>query len=560
MSTEFVLGIHSGLNASAAVSPVSRNGRVFALQEERLTGEKNFFGFPDQAIKACRDKVSELGGHIALAAHASTYLQMDHLPRGHLESRMAGFQERRFEPEDLARRRDTYARLAKEAPRTLDERLVQLGVSTPVSVEDHHVSHARTAAYGLRGGLQEGALVLTCDGAGDGACATVSVARGGVLHEVARTDESASPGLIYMWTTFAYGFRPHEDEYKLMGMAPYVGREDCRDIVNIFEGFLCLSADGSGFKAPRGDVQRVWPQIREELGRRRFDHVFAGLQFFLEDLLVEWVTTLVAAHRPPAVFAAGGVFMNIKANQAIQKSLSVPFEAFPSAGDESLSIGAALSGADSLRGAFPGLDDLYLDPTDTWPASHSWSRPPLVGDDAIKSAARLLGEGKILARFDGAMEFGARALGNRSLLCNPSNVQAAEALNRKLKHRDFWMPFAPAVREEEALDFLMPNGASKFNPWMTSAFHTTDTGRTLLAACVQPGDGTARAQVVSEAVSPGFHRLLSACSLEFGVGAVLNTSMNIHGEPLVRTYEQAMHFFETTDLEGIIIGDQLVVR
>lgn len=556
---EFVLGVHSGINASAAVCELSGHQRLYALQEERLTGEKNYTGFPTKAISECLQKVHELGGSIALAAHASQVVQTKHLRRGFLSSLMATFPERHFDPHTNELRAQLLTRERQSAPRVLTAELYELGLTVPVLVLDHHESHAATAAFGLNAGSQDGSMVVTCDGSGDGLSSTVWLMQDGALTKVGETPDAASIGLLYMWTTFDYGFRPQEDEYKLMGMAPYVSLKDARPVANLFRDYVGITTDGLGFEAPHGDVQRAWPLIRNRLGRARFDHVFAGLQMFTEEILVDWLVQLVNQFRPRRVLGSGGVFMNVKVNQAIQQALPVPFHAFPSCGDESLSLGAAYLGARCLGVQTAPIRHLFLDPRGCENALDvTPTRPVVNGVDALEKVSSMLARGALIGRCAGHMEFGARALGNRSLLCHPGDSAASDRLNRAVKQRDFWMPFAPAVAEEHADALLEQNGISPRDRWMTTAFQTTQVGRSALAACVQPADGTARAQIVDRRENGDFHDLLLHCERAYGVAAVLNTSMNAHGHPLVRTSNQAISFMRHHKLDGLLLGNALI--
>jgi carbamoyltransferase len=172
--------------------------------------------------------------------------------------------------------------------------------------------------------------------------------------------------------------------------------------------------------------------------------------------------------------------------------------------------------------------------------------------------AELLAQGQVVGRASGRMEFGPRALGNRSLLANPSRLEAIRQLNAMIKQRDFWMPFAPSIMEEHAKDYLInPKGHAA--PYMLLSFDTTERSGEIAAGCHQ-GDLSCRPQIVSREQNPEYHAILEAFHRKTGIGGVLNTSFNLHGEPIVSSARDAMEVLERSGLRHLVLGPYLVIK
>ncbi len=435
-----------------------------------------------------------------------------------------------------------------------------------VNYYDHHYSHAATAYYGLRSDPQDEYLVLTCDGDGDGLCATVRVMGGGKDRLVAATPWANSLGAIYSWITFGLGFVPLEHEYKLMGMAPYTSDRAAEQTAKIFSRYLGL--DSTGLQFQRHTLRRtndLAESMFRDLKGMRFDYICAGLQRFTEDLLCEWVRNAVRATGVRRVVAAGGVFMNVKANKRIGELPEVDsFEAFPSCGDETISLGAYYLEAASRFGAdaVPPLDHFYLgddlDEAETAAAlkqvGFAHHRPA----DMPAAVAELLASGQPVARCAGPMEFGARALGNRSILADPSNQDVVRVINQMVKKRDFWMPFAPMIMESRQDDYLV-NPKRLPSPYMMMTFDSRDNFREMIAA-VHNADLTCRAQILAPQQNSEMHAILSAFVDQTGRGVILNTSFNLHGFPIVRNAVEALHVFANSGLNHMQVGPYLTFK
>ena len=406
--------------------------------------------------------------------------------------------------------KSTPARGVYEARRRRDRLAAAAESGIPldrVEFVEHHTAHAAAAYYGW-GRYDDEVLVLTNDGAGDGLCASVSIGEErGRLRRISEVQEAESIGNIYAVVTFLMGMVPLEHEYKLMGMAPYAPDKGRDQVVEQLRPLMeFLPTDGMRWKRRNGLPATYYSYdfLREKLALKRFDWICAGLQAWVEEMLVEWTRNCIRKTGIPRVALSGGVFMNVKANKMISElpELEELF-VFPSCGDETNAIGAAYwlearGGTDGS--AIPPLRDLYLGPTYdddevmsalNSRAGRTWSHRR--SDNIGTEAAELLANGEIVARCSGRAEFGARALGNRSIMADPSRPEVIRIINEMIKSRDFWMPFAPAILEHRADDYLI-NPKSIFAPYMILSFDTTSRVKEMEAA-VHPYDLTARPQI-----------------------------------------------------------------
>jgi len=450
--------------------------------------------------------------------------------------------------------------------------LVQMGVSPGrIIFVDHHAAHAAAAYYGW-GRFEEDVLVLTCDGAGDGVCATVNIGRNGRLQRLQEVQQADSIGNIYAMATFLMGMVPLEHEYKLMGLAPYAdprGTElvfqELKQLIR-FRPDNPLAWDRTGACPETYCSYRFFRKLFEE---KRFDWLAGGLQKFTEFVLTEWVKGCLKETGIRHLALSGGIFMNVKANKRIMDlpELEELF-VYPSCGDETNAMGAAYWVYAEREGTakMTPLRDLYWGPEYSDQEIEEVLRrfkfkAPVSTERAVPVEPRiagLLAQGKVVARFKGREEFGARAMGNRSILANPSDPTVIRVINEAIKSRDFWMPFAPSVLEDRAEDYLV-NHKTVRAPYMILSFDTT-ARRNEIAAAIHPFDFTVRPQVVSFAWNPEYHTLLKEFERLTGIGGVLNTSFNLHGYPIVSRPEDALDVLDRSGLTCLAIGNWLVEK
>ncbi len=566
-----VLGIHDGHNATAAVV---EDGRVVAaISEERLARVKNIDCFPEKAIAECLriagcsaedvDAVAFNGEH---QPYSRTRAELMAAFRQASSTRTAVRKLLRHTPLNRyfrKRRRDT--RVANATRLGFDEARIRF--------VEHHAAHAY-AAYWCSPWREGPVLVLTCDGSGDDLCATVNLARGGEIERVAAVHEGNSLGILYAMATTLLGMMPLEDEHKVMGMAPYGQRrvtakpeEDCFAGLLRVRGLTWERADGLP------DAYQSFDYMRNRLGLTRFDNASASVQLLAEKVLAEWVANCVREAGVKRVALSGGVFMNVKANKVVYDLPEID-ELFvmPSCGDESNTIGACYAVYDEerrragLTADIPPLGPIYFGgefgDADCERALAAIKRTDGItvsepGDIDVE-LGRLVAGGKIAARYAGRMEFGARALGNRSILADPTDMAVIPRINEMIKSRDFWMPFAPSVLAERSEEYaLKPKPMSA--PYMIMAFDST-ARRDDYRAATHPYDKTTRPQEVFEEWNPGYYRVLKSFEEATGRGIILNTSFNLHGYPIVYRPEEAVDVFLRSSLDALALGPYLVER
>ncbi len=571
-----VLGVHDGHNASAAL--LKDGELVAAAQEERFTRVKNQGGMPSLAIQDVLERAGASKDDVDVFAFPDRYHYNQQWDRASVLRLFATSGQspmrvwaghlppvRAFRAKQLLTRRRRQLAQGGFPPKRTD-------------VVEHHTCHAAAAYYG-QGTYDRPVLVLTADGVGDFLCASVSVGEHGRLTRMAAVADLHSLGLLYAKITFLMGMVPLEHEHKIMGLAPY-GAKSPDQVEEIKKRFLRLfqfSPDGMTWTMPERSRTMAGPLdfLREIMDCQRFDHLAAGLQLFLEEMLVTWVENCVRRTGVRDVALGGGVFMNVKANKRILESPEVnSVFVMPSCGDETNSMGAAYAASSSKSTerhepvSIRPLGHLYLGETITDEQARRALDAGAAGGgdlswqqftDAEKEVARLLASGNVVARAVGPMEFGARALGNRSILADPSDPEVAAIINDMIKDRDFWMPFAPSILAERS-DAYVSKPKPVAAPYMTLTFDAQPEKRRALRAACHPSDHTLRPQEVYESWNPAYHRLLRHVADLTGEAVVLNTSFNLHGFPIVRTADDALEVFRRSGLKYMQLASFIVEK
>ena len=424
---------------------------------------------------------------------------------------------------------------------------------------EHHPAHAAYAYFASPFRRKE-TLVFTLDGSGENINATISIAQNDVLQEVFRASD-ANIGRLWKCITLVLAMKPDQHEYKVMGLAPYASKKHSLNVMRIFEENF-LYVDGIEFKYHKKpkDMYFFFKQLLEG---ERFDAIAGGLQLYTEKIVSQWIENAIEKFCISRVVFSGGLSMNIKLNKSIASLPKIKeFYVSPSGGDESLAMGVFykhLGYSDT-----PPLTHMYMGPEydskQIRDALHPFKNKYVIKENvSTEHVARYLAEGFVIARFDGRMEFGARALGNRSILANPSNGAIVKKINTQIKNRDFWMPFTPTVLEYRQNDYIL-NPKYISCPYMTMAFDTTQLAQKELIGALHPYDYTIRPQILSEVQNSKYYQLIHAFEKITGIGGILNTSFNLHGEPVVCSPQDAMYTFENSSLDMLYIGDVLVQR
>jgi carbamoyltransferase len=308
--------------------------------------------------------------------------------------------------------------------------------------------------------------------------------------------------------------------------------------------------------------------LRDLLELDRFDSICAGVQRFTEEMLVQWVGNCVEAAGIHRLALSGGVFMNVKLNKAIMELPTVEnVFVFPSCSDETNVLGAAywVAAQEEGHSRIEPLRDLYFGKgykdAEVRAAidSHAFSGPVDCRhvEDIEAAAAELIAGGAVIARFKGREEFGARALGNRSILADPSNVGVIKVINSMIKCRDFWMPFATSMTDRQAAECLVnPKGIPA--PYMIMTFDSTERICDFRAGA-HPYDLTVRPQVVYREWNESYYRLIEEFQRRSNkCGGVLNTSFNLHGHPLVSSPKDALEVFDRSGLQYLAMENYLL--
>ncbi|MEW5728886.1 MAG: carbamoyltransferase C-terminal domain-containing protein [Pseudomonadota bacterium] len=409
------------------------------------------------------------------------------------------------------------------------------------------------------------ALVLTMEGGGDDSSATVSVFDNNRFEEK-WSSNTVNAGRLYRLVTLLLGMKPGQHEYKVMGLAPYGTEYHGRRSLEFFRTLHKLR----GIEIlDTKTVPDLYISVRDALEGERFDGIAWALQTWLEELLCDWTEACLKEFGDRPVVLSGGVAQNIKACKAlIDRPFVGQLWSGPIAGDGSLGIGAAWIATREMAPDLPLglLETVYLGTeygADV--VARAVENSGVARDFTVKAkpsaadAARWLEEGKIVARYSGRMEFGQRALGNRSILADPRFPESVDHINRKIKYRDFWMPFTPSMRIEDAQEYLV-NPKNIYSPFMTMAFDVKPQYVKSLSAAIHPADKTARPQMLKREINPGYYDLITAFKDRTGVGAVLNTSFNLHGDAIVETPDDAIDTFRRSELDVLLFDDVAVAR
>jgi carbamoyltransferase len=443
---------------------------------------------------------------------------------------------------------------------------------------DHHTSHVVSTLYfyNLRGQDRD-VLLLSMDGAGDTLFSTVCVyrAKEDRVERIAKSDFSASLGLLYSGLTRYLGMKPNEHEYKVMGLAAYVSdKKYYQNVYDKFARIIKLDEDRLVFKSKFNINLTLTSGIymNNNFIGERFDNVSAGLQNFFEDITCRWIAAAVKKTGIRTITCSGGSFMNVKLNQRIQSMPEVEKVYFmPSCGDESTVLGAppivymekkmkTWSDETMFKGqSYTSAETEKFLKDSGYFEKHEVTKHA----DIEKKTAELLRGHNIVARFKGECEWGARSLCNRAILGNASDLKTFYEVNDMIKMRDFWMPFAPTMLEEWGERYI--KGWAALRPkvlessrYMITAFDSTPLAQEHLRAAIHQKDKTLRPQLVIEKDNKDLYRLLKYYEKETGMGGLMNTSLNIHGYPLVGTLEQAVFTFENSGLVYMTIEDFLI--
>ncbi len=561
-----ILGIWDGHDSGAALLC---GGEVrFAVNEERLSRRKLEVTFPHRSIDLCLTSANLHPEQIDMvgATTSDPAKTLGRLWPGSKE-RYYAVRRRKTAPGPLSElTRAVKYRMTEWAPGPLSRtistavlrrQLARCGLSKAgFQLVDHHRGHAAAAAW--TSGF-DSCAVLTVDGLGDGLSATISTFRDGRLERVAASPARHSLGVFFEHVTSLLNMRELEDEGKVMALADYAAPiEDAENPllswVSVKDGVIHTRWPGHALRAPL--AREHW-----RLANEQFAYV---AQRTVECAVVNLARDAVRLTGLPRLALAGGVVSNVKATRRVRLLPEVEdVFVFPHMGDGGLAFGAAVAvAADRAEPLRVDLGRLDLGPAyDVRIMAASLASAGLAALPADGLAARvadLLEAGKVVMWFQGGMEYGPRALGHRSVLARPDRLDLRDRLNLVLKRRVWYQPFCPAMLDSEAPRLLLDWTGDR-NRAMTMAYAVRDCFRAALAG-VTSVDGTCRPQFVRDDDQGVFADLLREARRRWGTGVVLNTSFNIHGEPLVCSPAEAVDVFLRSGADALAIGPYLAQR
>ncbi|MGQ9721976.1 MAG: carbamoyltransferase C-terminal domain-containing protein [Candidatus Jordarchaeum sp.] len=573
------LGIHDGHTATACLF---EDGEVIAcISEERLNRIKEWSGFPEQALRKCFEITGKSYNDVGAVGVCSLLPQIgtESWYRPNVYKRAFASLVKLL-PKKVLQSSNNIKTIKKigevvfhSRKKEIVQKLKEIGIGCKnVFFFEHHLSHAATCFY-LNWHKNCQTLVITLDGSGDAVCATVNVGRNGEIERVAEIFNYNSICDFYTRITQYLGMKPMSHEYKVMGMAPYASGKERKEIFDIFKKYFRLSEKNPLLFVNNTRLYK-W-QFTDEFKKRilgkRFDWIAGAVQDLFEDLVLKWVKNAIRATGIGDLAVSGGGFMNVKLNYLISKLPEVSsLFVFPSCGDESNPVGASILAALKM-GFLPEkikpLKMIYWGPSYNESEIRRAIEYRLSGSGfKIKKYESIndhicekILEGKIVGRFTGRMEWGARALGNRTILADPRDSKIIHKINKAIKMRDFWMPFAPAVLKEYRNEYLLLR--EDFHcPFMTIAPDTKPRAWEDIPAGLHPFDKSSRAQILDPENHGSFYELVKLFEKKTRVGGIINTSFNLHGDPIVCSPDDAIDTFLKSELDVLQLENFIIEK
>jgi carbamoyltransferase len=589
-----ILGISAFYHDSAAALVV--DGRIAAAaQEERFTRKKHDPQFPTSAIRYCLDQASLKAGDIDhVVFYEKPFIKFERLLETYLALAPSGYTSFRLAIPLWLKEKLFQKRLLRQSLNEIDP---DIDWEQRLLFTDHHQSHAASAFFPSP---FEEAAVLTLDGVGEWTTTSSGFGQGNKLEITREIHFPHSIGLLYSAFTYYTGFKVNSGEYKVMGLAPY---GEPKYVNEIFDHLVDLKPDGSYrldlgyFNYATGltmtserfhDLFGGAPRKPEEWLNQRHMDLAASIQKATEEIVLRLARSAAKETGSANLCLAGGVALNCVANGKILRDgcfKNVWIQ--PAAGDAGGALGAALaahyqfngaprqatSGGDSMSGSYLGPDYAQADIESR--LTQAGARFDVLGDgDLISSTVQALVDEKAIGWFQGRMEFGPRALGARSILGDPRSASMQKSLNLRVKYRESFRPFAPAILREDVADWFELSADS---PYMLLVADVVERRRRAMTPeqqalfgidklnvsrseipAVTHVDYSARVQTVHADTNPRFHALITAFKARTDCPVLVNTSFNVRGEPIVGTPEDAFRCFMGSDIEVLVIGNCLL--
>ena len=584
-----ILGVNISHNSSACLMI---DGELkLAIQEERIVRKKNFTGYPKKSINFCLNYLKEKNIKADYAVLTTQFLPAFSykIPINHFftikdyqDFYGEKFYKKKLKNEnvenyikELIKKNSNvynlYVDYKKFNHKNIfnncnDLNLEYLKKQTKkyvksYSVLDHHTCHAYYALYGLEMPKKKKIGIITMDSWGDGRNQTFWIKYpNGKMKQISSSSE-CQVGRIYKFITLILSMKPDEHEYKVMGMAPYAKTEYAQELYeNVFKDILQVKNCKIIHKNKPRDM---YDYLKRRLSNSRFDNISAAVQIFCEKILSELFTQIYKKYKIQYFCFSGGVAMNVKANKVLSdlhfvKLLNVP----PSGGDESLCIGGCYFIEKKIK---KPIGNIYLGRTIENTTFNQLKKifPKKFYEIKInvhnKYIAKLLHKGEIIAVARGREEFGARALGNRSILANPSNIKAVRKINDQIKNRDFWMPFALTILKEYHKKYLK-NKKNINSEYMTVAMDSIKEKYDNIIAGSHQYDRTVRPQILNKKRNIKFHNLINEFRKISKIPAILNTSFNLHGLPIASNMNNIAEVIKKSELKYLYLNDKFLIK
>jgi carbamoyltransferase len=559
-----ILGINGEKRQHNSAASVLIDGKLIAsIEEERISRIKSDSAYPHRAIAEVLSiaGIADRDVDMIALSNLSRWDQKPCMDRLFKQVARLGKTEPLIKNFYWKHQFERYARILR--PRKKPAGIL---AQKPTQTVEHHQAHAASAYYASPYG-NERIAVITLDGAGDLSWGSVWIGENGKMQEVLHLPYLNSIGLLYSSITNYLGFIAGRHEGKVLGLAAFgkpepllsrlLAHTNQDDWNNLFDARLA--------RVPLRPVSEMGMSVIKELcGDLPREDIAAGLQAYTEKVICDWVQKQARELKVTKLAVAGGVFSNVKLNQRILALSGIEnIYVHPNMGDGGLSTGAAFEVYARLnQGLTPQFaQQVYLgteiNRENALQALQKLGARYEEPDNLAQATARLLADGKVVARADGKMEYGPRALGNRTVMAPCHDASINQWLNKKFARTEF-MPFAPVVLEEHAKEYFPDwhenHVAARF---MTITYDASDIARRNIPAAVHV-DNTARPQVIRREDNPDYYDIVRAYYEITGVASVINTSFNMHEEPIVRTAEEAIVAFQTAELDALVLGPFLV--
>lgn len=564
-----ILGLSVFDDSSSSI--IKDGSIIYAIEEERINRVKHYSGIPYLAVDECLNqsgnRFSDLDyiaigwnpyiGWLTRISKSLKYL-ITNGKTGNSKLKRGGNYIKGCL--DIVKLKDTF-----EKKYNFNEKI------PPLKFVNHHNAHAASAYFTSN---YDDCNIIVADGVGESDSISLFKAKKGKITKISSIKYPVSLGHLYAAITGFLGFKMTSDEGKVMALASY-GEDNFKEV---FEEIFKL---GNGknrnsfninlldyHSARNGVFSKAWTEMvgiparmkNDPLNKIHFD-LACSLQNHVERCVLKLLKKYFPDGSGKPLCAAGGFFLNSVLNGKIVNEFTKDFYVFPAAGDNGVSVGAALyvnSKYDNIKknkiedayfGSCYGDDEIEK-------AVNKSGLIAVKYKDVFAETASLLGKGKILGWYNGRMEFGPRALGNRSILADPKFEWMKDLVNSKVKHREYFRPFAAAVLLEEADNYFEDLSES---PFMLKVFKMKKEYKEIFPAICHV-DGTCRVQTVSKENNPVFYNLLINIKRKSGYGIILNTSMNDVGEPIINTPSEALNLFKSTNLDVMVVGDYILKK